>query len=400
MVTKKKQFSANSDWRLSSLVPIMVVIFSSFLVIGMAIPVVPLYVSQDLHSSAVIVGIAVSCEFLAALFSRIWSGHYSDTSGAKRTVIIGICLGIVSGLLYFVSLACVGTQSLGIAFLFLARTVLGASESFVITGSLSWGLSSFGPEHAGKVISWTGTALWGAFAVGAPAGTALYEQFGFSSVALVSTLLPLVTLLVVAPLAAPPARSQSSKVFAETLNVLHCVWLPGIGLALTAIGFGSINTFGALLFATRHWDATWLLFTSLSVSFIVGRVFLGHLPDKKGGAPIALVFLLIEGLGTFVIWLAPSPVWAFLGAAITGLGYALVYPGFGLEAIRLTPPEHQGLAMGAFTAFLDLSLGIAGPVLGYIAGVSGLGFVYLVSAIVVFCATPVALLLMKKEATR
>jgi hypothetical protein len=46
--------------------------------------------------------------------------------------------------------------------------------------------------------------------------------------------------------------------------------------------------------------------------------------------------------------------------------------------------------MGAFTAFLDLSLGIASPALGLIAGRAGLGSVFLVSTVVALGAVPVA----------
>jgi predicted MFS family arabinose efflux permease len=68
-----------------------------------------------------------------------------------------------------------------------------------------------------------------------------------------------------------------------------------------------------------------------------------------------------------LIWLAPSSAFALIGATLTGLGYSLVYPGLGVEAVRSAPPQSRGLAMGAYTAFLDLSLGLSGPALGLVA---------------------------------
>ena len=50
--------------------------------------------------------------------------------------------------------------------------------------------------------------------------------------------------------------------------------------------------------------------------------------------------------------------------------------------------------MGAYTAFLDLALGLASPALGLIAGGAGLGAVFLVSTLVVLCAAAVAARLM------
>ena len=82
---------------------------------------------------------------------------------------------------------------------------------------------------------------------------------------------------------------------------------------------------------------------------MVGRLTLGHLPDRIGGARIALVCVLVEAAGQALIWLAPFPTLAFLGAAVTGFGYSLVYPGFGVEAVRHAPSQSRGLAMGAYT---------------------------------------------------
>ncbi len=85
---------------------------------------------------------------------------------------------------------------------------------------------------------------------------------------------------------------------------------------------------------------------------------------------------------------------------MTGFGYSLVYPGFGVEAVRRAPQTAQGLAMGAFMAFLDLALGIASPMLGFIKGVAGLGSTSVVSAVSACCAAAVALRLQRFTSAR
>jgi len=172
--------------------------------------------------------------------------------------------------------------------------------------------------------------------------------------------------------------------------VIAAVWVPGVGLALSSVGFGAITAFVALLFAARGWTV-WPAFTSFAVAFIFARVFLGHLADKVGGAKVALICVLIEATGQGLIWLAPWSALALIGAALTGFGYSLVYPAFGVEAVRRAPPQSRGLVMGAYTAFLDLTLGLASPALGLIAGAAGLGTVFLVSTLVVLCAAAIAM---------
>jgi len=331
-------------------------------------------------------------EFAAALLSRFWAGRYADTKGAKRAMVLGLALGTIAGVFYMLSLTFAGAPVIAIAVLLVGRVFLGACESFVITGALSLGLALGGATNSGKVIAWVGTALWAAYAAGAPAGTGLYAHYGFASIALATTLLPLLSLLLVIPIRDLPVSRHASP---SVARVLRAVAVPGLGMALTAVGFGTITTFGVLLFAERGWGSAWIALTALSVAFILGRVVFGHLPDKIGGARVALVCIIVEAIGMTLIWLAPSEGVVFVGAAITGIGYSLVYPGFGVEAVRLAPPEAKGLAMGAFTAFLDLSLGIANPALGLLATRAGLSSVFLVSTIVVLSAAAIAIRLLR-----
>jgi MFS family permease len=111
------------------------------------------------------------------------------------------------------------------------------------------------------------------------------------------------------------------------------------------------------------------------------------------------VFVLVEAAGQALIWLAPSPMWVFAGAALTGFGYSLVYPGFGVEAVRHVPPQSRGLATGTYTAFLDLALGVANPALGLVANGGGVRRVFLASALVILGAAAVALRLLTTRTT-
>src|SRR3954466_12911902 len=370
----------------ATLLPIMAVVLVGFLVIGLALPVLPLHVHQGLGLGTFAVGLVTGSQFAASLVSRFWSGHYADSRGAKRAVVAGLLAAAASGLLYLLSLAFVGTPATSVAVLLLGRGLLGAAESFIITGAVSWGLALVDPRDTGKVIAWVGTAAAAAMALGAPAGSALYARYGFAAIALATALAPLATLLSVLPLSpvAPLHRGRPAL-----LRVLGTVWVPGLGAAFGSVGFGAIIAFGSLLFAERGWGPVWLVFSAFAAALIVARVACGHLPDRLGGARVALVCALIEAAGLALIWLAPGRVLAAVGAALTGFGYSLVYPGLGIEAVRRAPPQSRGLAMGTYTACLDLALGVSSPALGLIADGAGLSAVFLASTLVVLCASAV-----------
>ena len=372
----------------------MGVVFIAFLVIGLAIPVLPLHVSKSLGLGAFAVGLVSGAQFTASLLSRFWAGNFADSHGGKKAVITGLLIAVTAGLIYFLSLRFLDDPKKSVIILLLGRAVLGGAESFIITGALSWGLVTGGAKNAGKVMAWLGTALYLAFAVGAPAGTAMYSSYGFISVAFVTCVIPLLTLLFVMPrhFTAIPAPSRPSFT-----TMIGAVSGPGFGLALSSLGFGAISTFIILYFTEHGWPSGWLALTVYATSFIAARMLFGHLADRIGGARVAFASTLIEATGLIIIWMAPLPGFAFAGAIITGFGYSLVYPGFGVEALRRIPSQNQGLAMGAYTAFLDVALGIANPVLGFIGHKAGLHSVFLVSALVVICSAFVAAGMLRKE---
>jgi MFS family permease len=233
------------------LLPIMAAVFTSFVLVGLALPVLPLHLHQGLSFGAFVVGLVTGSQFIASLLSRVWAGSFADARGGKRAVIIGLVASFCAGLVYLASLAALGQPTVSMAALLVGRAMVGLGESFVITGAVAWGLTTLGGNHSGKVIAWIGTAMFAALALGAPLGTALYAAAGFAAIALATILLPIAILLAVLPIrGAEPAGSSMARSF---MSVFGAVWLPGLGAALSSIGYGAILSFGALFFAQQGW---------------------------------------------------------------------------------------------------------------------------------------------------
>jgi MFS family permease len=377
---------------MAALMPIMAAVFIAFLVIGIALPVLPLHVHRGLGFGTFLVGLVAGSEFAAAIASRVWAGRQADASGPKRAVIVGLLIAAGSGLLYLVSLRFVAAPAIAVTVLVLGRALLGVAESFIIVGAQSWALALLGVRNTSKALAWIGSAMFGAFAAGAPLGTALYGRYGFIAIAFATMLLPLLTLLFVAPLRRAPT---TARVRASLIKVMAAVWVPGAASALSSIGLGAITAFSALLFVARGW-AAWPAFTVFALTFILSRILFGHLADRFGGAKVALICALVEAAGLALIAIAPWFALALTGAALAGLGYSLVYPGLGVEAARLMPSESRGLAMGAYTAFLDVALGFGTPALGLLGDHAGLGAVFGASMLAALGAATIAATLVPK----
>ena len=339
-------------------------------------------------------GLVAGTQFAATLISRLWAGHYADTKGSKPAVLIGLCYGVAAGTAYLVSAQFSSSAATSVMILIVGRALLGVMESFVITGALSWGVGLAGRQNAGKVMVWIGLALFTAFAIGAPIGSALYSGWGFAAIGLATLLLPLATFAVVVPQQRVEPHPDPSP---PLQDIVRAIWMPGLALALSGIGFAAIITFVPLLFAERGWGHAWLAFTSFSAAFMAARALFGHLPDRIGGAKVASACMLVEAAGLAIIWRASGFSTALAGVTLTGLGYSLVFPALGVEAIHLTPPQSRGVTMGTYTAFLDLALGIASPALGLIAATAGLRSVFLVSTVITACTAALGFFLLSSR---
>jgi len=375
-----------SDRSAARLLPILAAVFLAFVVIGFAMPVLPLHVHKNLGFGTFVVGLVAGSQFGAAILSRVWAGRYADSRGPKAAVTSGLFVSTAAGLLYLSSLRFSFTPEVSVAILLLGRAVLGVGESFIITGAQAWAVSISGVQNAGKVLGWVGSAMFAAFALGAPVGTVLYSTYGLLAIGLTTALLPLATFAFVVPLRRVPSTPGVPTGF---FRVLAAVWTPGIASALSSVGFGAITAFSALLLVGRG-GAAWPAFTSFAAAFILTRAFLGHLADQFGGAKVALICALIEAVGLSLIWLVPWVTLSLIGAAVTGFGYSLVYPAFGVEAVRSVPEHSRSLAMGAYTAFLDVALGLGIPALGLIGDLAHLGTVFAVSTLAALGAAAIA----------
>ena len=126
---------------ITALLPIMAVVLIAFLIIGLALPVLPLHVHQGLGLSTFVVGLVAGSQFAASLVSRVWSGHYADSRGAKRAVVAGLLTAVVAGLLYLLSLGFISCRSASSAREPTCRTPKPLSQTSCAS-ALNWPVSS------------------------------------------------------------------------------------------------------------------------------------------------------------------------------------------------------------------------------------------------------------------
>jgi MFS family permease len=364
--------------------------FICFISIGLPLAVLPPFVHLRMGYSAVVVGLVISIQYIATLLSRPWAGRISDRMGAKVSVLWGMACCTASGAFLAVVAALHNIHWLSFAVLIASRLVLGVGESLGSTGSTLWGITAVGPEHTAKVISLNGISTYCGMALAAPLGVILDRQWGLASIGVLTILICAVSFAMAwrkSPVAVVPGEHLP---FA---HVLGRVAPHGMGLALAGVSYSVLATFVTLFYASRHWSGAALCLTAYGLAFVAARVLFIRTISRYGGFPVASVSLLVESVGVLLLWRAPAPWMAMAGAAISGLGFSLVFPAVGVEAVKRVPEFNRGTALGVYHAFADVSFFLVGPVAGAIIGLYGYASVFLFALISVLASLGIVVVL-------
>ena len=358
------------------LLPFALIVLLGYSAVGIPLSTLPVRVHAVLGYGTTVVGLLIGLSAAATLLTRQLAGAVSDRRGPKFGVLLGLGTTALSGVAYLISLALPGNWDL--ACLAIGRLLLGLGDSLFTTGIMAWAVTRVGPQHAGKAMAWIGIAMYGALAIGAPLGAVLGDLGGFATVSVATGLMPLLAMPVAAILLGLPGGERRRVPF---LGVVRAIWAPGLGMVLASAGFGTIAAFLALRYAAEDWSGAGLALTGFGAAYILARLLFGSLPDRLGGSRVALVSLAVEALGLLLIAFATRPMTALLGTVVTGLGYSMVFPSLGVEAVRRVPAESRGVALGVFLACFDLGLGAAGPAAGLVAGGFGLPAAFVAASV-------------------
>src|SRR3569623_356097 len=369
--------------------------FVVYLAIGLPLAVLPEYVHLRMGYHASLAGAVISIQYIATFLSRPWAGRISDHKGAKISVLWGMAACTASGILLFGAAALHRNPAwLSLTILLISRHVLDIGESLGSTGATLWGISSAGPEHTAKVISYNGVSTYGALALGAPLGVVMESNLGLTSVALLAIVVSAAAYVWAAMKSPVPGTPGELLPFR---SVLGRVMPHGTGLALGGVVYSALATFVTFFYASRRWDGAALCLTAFGFAFIATRLVFIRTIGTFGGFPVTKVSHVVESLGVLNLWLSVSPRMALCGAALAGAGYSLVFPALGVEAVERVPIENRGTALSVYTVFADVYFFMVGPVAGAVLGAFGYRSVFLFALVCVIAALGIVWVLAGKK---
>jgi MFS family permease len=339
---------------------VFAVTFCGLVAVGSVLPVLPRYIHGPLDSGDVAVGVVIGAYAVTGLLLRPVAGRLADTRGRKQTMVAGALVVALGGLLYL--------PSLGLAGLIAARLLLGAGEGAVYTAGSAWIVDLAPEQRRGQVLGLYGLAVWGGLSVGPLVGELLLDLGGYTTVWIFAAVMPVVgalfALLARDPFVPLEHAEPHPLIAPEAVG-------PGFAIALASMGYAAIATFIVLHLEARGIGHGATIFAAFAAMLVLTRLVFGHLPDRVGAAPVAIVATLGEAAGLVLIAVAETLPVALAGGLVMGAAFSLLNPALMLIALGRVSEQARGAAMGTYTAFFDAGVGIGAPLAGLVAALAG-----------------------------
>lgn len=354
-----------------------------FTAAGLAILVLPLYVTGPVGSSTAGAGLAFGAFAVSALVLRPVAGRLTDALGRRPLLMGGAVLASAC------LLATAYTDSL--ALIVGLRLLSGVAEAAFFVASFAALADLAPPSRMGEALSYNSLGLYLGIAFGPVLGDLLVRTWGFAAAwhgAAVLALLATVVVMGVGETRTPRTAGDGPTRFVHWPAIP-----PALGFLASIVAMGGFLAFVALHADDVGMARTGLPLTLYGLVVVVCRVAFARVPDRLPPLKLGAAALVAIASGLILIAAWPTPAGVIAGAILLGLGVTFSTPAFFTAVFATARPTERGAAAGTASACIDVGLG-GGPImLGFIAHAGGIPLAFVVAAAValVGCAWTLSL---------
>ncbi len=358
-------------------------LFSFYLLL----PILPLYLIEQFHTSNSLVGIILSCYTLAALLVRPVAGFILDMFNRKPIYLVAYLCFVVSFVGYplatFVSM-----------FLFL-RILHGFTYGMVTTAGNSLVVDIMPASRRGEGLGYFGVANNLAMALGPMISLFMHDYYSFDAIFYAAIGSGVLGLLVATTIKSKKAavRSEKQPVVLDRFFLTKGLEA-GFCLLLLGAPYGMLTSYVAIYGKQLGIHSGMGIFFSLmAVGLIGSRLFAGKLVDRGrmlqvigyGTLTCLLAFFALAGINRLGVYHPVLIVSSFyIIALVLGVGYGMIFPAYNTLFVNLAPNNRRATASSTYLTSWDIGVGLGVVLGGHIADThGGLSFAFLVGAFAV-----------------
>jgi len=311
----------------------------------------PKFLATELAADAAQIGIVGALQSVANLVAMPLVGGLVDRYGRRRFMFLAGLLMAGSSFL-FVTVDAVGTS------LYVLRALQGAAIGmfFIPFGALI--ADSAPPARMGQALGVAGATMLAMNALAPWMVETLAPRFGWSAVFVMAGAAALFCAALAFFIKEPASTPRGGRDAASFSQLFRTPGISRLAFIMILLGatFGVLFTFHQPWALSRGISELRTFFLGYAASALFVRLALGHLPDRLGRFPVALVALAIYGVAPLLmLGLAPgglAPIGAVFGAA-----HGLAFPTLNAIILQGCAANERGKLLAIFNGSFLLGFG-------------------------------------------
>lgn len=254
----------------------------------------------------------------------------------------------------------------GGAHLFAIRIFQGAAYSFFATASYAYIAASAPPDRRGEALGVFGLSFFVPTALGGWLGEFVIGRAGYDGLFLSAVVIAFLAGLF--PLGMAEPKGASRLPVTSLLDFLSRSYLiPNSAAFLFGTAFGSIFTFLPVFLLIRKISSIGVFVVVYALAVVGTRTLGRSLADRLPRERLALLSLLLLGIGIFSIPFVGGHVGLSVVGLVSGTGHGVLFPSLSALILDRSGPEKGGMAMAMFTGAFDMGLVTGAAAFGYVA---------------------------------
>jgi MFS family permease len=332
------------------------------------LPTLPAYI-KAIGTSDHELGMIMGSFAVGLLLFRPKMGQMIDTRGRKSVLLLGIAVAAIAPPMYIYLHHPV--------LLIALRIFHGLSIAAFTTSYSTLVVDLSPPQNRGELIGYMSLVNPIGMAIGPALGGYLQPMIGYQSlfwgVAGLGAVSWLCSSMVRTP-ALPIVVASEQTVAQNSWQLItgDRFRVPTLNMFSVGLAFGTMTVYLPLFIQQMHFDMNVGLFYTMSAIASFGmRLFSGRASDRLGRGLFITIGLLCYALSLLMLWQAQDVTTILVAGLIQGIGGGTLLPiTIALITDRAQPQERgrvYSLCIGGF----DLGIFMAGPCVGFLAGIVG-----------------------------
>ncbi|WP_110955610.1 MFS transporter [Anaerosinus massiliensis] len=352
-----------------------------FIPYSLYLPILPLYIAEDLHGSMQMAGLSNAVFLLASVLFRTQTARLENVFSTKTTIKVSCFLFLIANslLLFTTNLYAI----LGIRFLG------GICFAIINTAIMALGCQFAPNSRKGEGISYLTTVITAGSAIGPFIGLYLAHTINYNAVFIFCVLLTFLGFILL-PFIDMNSQTIAKKSSLYSFTLQDILEMPVIPICLitllTSIAYAGVLSFVAvyanqlqIINASNYYFVVLALF-SLLIRLVSGKIF-----DRFGANIVLYPCFIFLAAGLLMLAYANGMFSMMLSAAFIGIGYGVLVPTIQTLALHCSSPKRVSIVTATYFTCLDLGLATGAYLLGALAPLLGYRMMYLILAPFTLC---------------